>query len=269
MNSQSLVFQNTAFDIIDHNNQPWLRVGQIAPALGYTDQRDCTKLYSRHSDEFTEGMTGVVKLTDPNGDLQETRIFSLRGCHLLAMFSRTAIAKEFRKWVLDILDKETQPALPQQIIPAQQNALQQIVAMKSGDSGGLRAYCWSRFNNHFHLGSYKQLPAIHFDEACAYLESMPMKQPAALPDLTSAFLPPDGRYLVSFENGRAGQPLPVPRDACVMTVPDMLKAINEPNGMFVDTKTLFEFVTATVNRLAQRCEYYENKSKGVPVKLAM
>lgn len=34
------------------------------------------------------------------------RIFSLRGAHLIAMFARTQIAKEFRKWVLDILDKE-------------------------------------------------------------------------------------------------------------------------------------------------------------------
>jgi prophage antirepressor-like protein len=38
---------------------------------------------------------------------KEVRIFSLRGCHLIAMFARTAIAKQFRKWVLDVLDKET------------------------------------------------------------------------------------------------------------------------------------------------------------------
>ncbi|MGC6299240.1 hypothetical protein ACMXZB_12110, partial [Pasteurella multocida] len=40
-------------------------------------------------------------------------IFSLRGCHLIAMFARTPIAKEFRKWVLDILDRET--SQPQQL----------------------------------------------------------------------------------------------------------------------------------------------------------
>ncbi|GJC32652.1 hypothetical protein KAM398_26550 [Acinetobacter sp. KAM398] len=34
------------------------------------------------------------------------RIFSLRGCHLIAMFARTDVAKAFRKWVLDVLDKE-------------------------------------------------------------------------------------------------------------------------------------------------------------------
>lgn len=35
-----------------------------------------------------------------------TRIFSLRGVHLIAMFARTPVAEDFRKWVLDILDKE-------------------------------------------------------------------------------------------------------------------------------------------------------------------
>ena len=38
----------------------------------------------------------------------KTRVFSLRGAHLLAMFARTPVAKEFRKWVLDILDREVE-----------------------------------------------------------------------------------------------------------------------------------------------------------------
>lgn len=33
-------------------------------------------------------------------------MFSLRGCHLIAMFATTDKAKEFRRWVLDILDRE-------------------------------------------------------------------------------------------------------------------------------------------------------------------
>ena len=38
--------------------------------------------------------------------LLAVRIFSLRGAHLIAMFARTKVAKDFRKWVLDILDRE-------------------------------------------------------------------------------------------------------------------------------------------------------------------
>jgi len=36
----------------------------------------------------------------------KVRVFSLRGAHLIAMFARTPVAKEFRRWVLDILDRE-------------------------------------------------------------------------------------------------------------------------------------------------------------------
>ena len=107
MTALALTFQDINFDIIDRNNQPWLRMGQIAPALGYKDQRDCNKVYARNSDEFTETMTSLVEL-ETEGGKQQVRIFSLRGCHLLAMLSRTKIAKEFRKWILDILDHQTQ-----------------------------------------------------------------------------------------------------------------------------------------------------------------
>ena len=63
-------------------------------------------IYNRNQDEFTTDMSEVINSVT-SGNLQTTqRIFSLRGCHLIAMFARTAVAKDFRKWVLDILDKE-------------------------------------------------------------------------------------------------------------------------------------------------------------------
>lgn len=56
-------------------------------------------------------MTAVVKLPTAGGE-QDVRIFSLRGAHLLGMFARTERAVEFRRWVLDILDREIAPVLP-------------------------------------------------------------------------------------------------------------------------------------------------------------
>jgi prophage antirepressor-like protein len=38
----------------------------------------------------------------------QVRVFSLRGAHLIAMLARTPVAKAFRRWVLDVLEKETQ-----------------------------------------------------------------------------------------------------------------------------------------------------------------
>ncbi|MNZ42258.1 hypothetical protein D3C78_598290 [compost metagenome] len=101
---QALTFRDTQFDITDRNGQPWLQSAQIASALGYASEDAVSRIYRRNADEFTPCMTETVKLT-VSGNLQkEVRIFSLRGAHLLAMFARTEVAKEFRRWVLDVLE---------------------------------------------------------------------------------------------------------------------------------------------------------------------
>lgn len=68
-------------------------------------KRAVQRIYQKHADEFTECMTGMINLTTPGGQ-QQARVFSLRGAHLIAMFARTTVAKEFRRWVLDVLDRE-------------------------------------------------------------------------------------------------------------------------------------------------------------------
>lgn len=83
----------------------WLTANQIGFALQYADDKAIQRIFARHADEFTEKMTRVVNLTTPSGK-QEGRVFSLRGAHMVAMFARTRVAKEFRRWVLDILDRE-------------------------------------------------------------------------------------------------------------------------------------------------------------------
>ena len=102
----ALSFQNTILNPISQNDgQIWLTSRELGEALGYAREDAVNKVYERNADEFTNKMTCNVKLT-LKGQARETRIFSLRGCHLIAMFARTDVAKEFRKWVLDILDKE-------------------------------------------------------------------------------------------------------------------------------------------------------------------
>lgn len=101
-----LHFQNTYFDITDIHGEPWLRLGQIGLALGYSNPADLQKVYNRNSDEFDDNMTQVIEL-DTNGGKQPTRIFSLRGCHLLGMLAKTETAKAFRRWVLDVLQEYT------------------------------------------------------------------------------------------------------------------------------------------------------------------
>ncbi|NUF52548.1 alpha/beta hydrolase [Acinetobacter seifertii] len=110
----NLIFNSIEFHPVQQNDgQIWVTSSELARALGYAREDSVSRIYDRNSDEFTNQMTLTVNLTVKgfgNGNSEkETRIFSLRGCHLITFFARTSIAKEFRKWVLDILDKESQP----------------------------------------------------------------------------------------------------------------------------------------------------------------
>lgn len=102
----ALTFQSTTFNAITHNSQPWLLGTEISHALGYSRGDRISEIYKRNASEFTEGMTCTRKLRVQDQH-RDVRIFSLRGAHLLAMFARTPKAQEFRRWVLDILDRET------------------------------------------------------------------------------------------------------------------------------------------------------------------
>lgn len=107
----ALTFNDVILSPITYQNCLWIRAAELARALGYSDTRKITHLYERNADEFTPEMTQVIEISDvpEMGTLEnlrrKARIFSLRGCHLVAMFARTPVAKAFRRWVLDVLDK--------------------------------------------------------------------------------------------------------------------------------------------------------------------
>ena len=102
----TLTFQNTTLSVINQHNQIFVKSSDLGLALGYKNPTgDISKIYDRNADEFTAEMTALIEMQTAGG-IQKVRIFSLRGAHLIAMFARTKIAKAFRKWVLDILDKE-------------------------------------------------------------------------------------------------------------------------------------------------------------------
>ena len=115
--SNSLIFQDVTFDVIDRAGESWLRVHQIGDAFGYQTHRSVLNLFTANSAEFTESMTALVEVQTPGGP-QTVRIFSLRGAHLLGMFARTERAKEFRRWVLDVLEREQKPTKPAAALPA-------------------------------------------------------------------------------------------------------------------------------------------------------
>lgn len=104
-----LTFQNITFEPIYQDGQLWFTSTELAKALGYSRTDNVNRVYARNSDEFTDSMTTTVKMTlvRKTGEVDVmVRVFSLRGAHLIAMFASTPVAKEFRKWGLDILDRE-------------------------------------------------------------------------------------------------------------------------------------------------------------------
>ena len=178
MTSLALSFNEVNFEATTYQNEVWLGSAQIGLALEYANPETAiTKLYNRNADEFTNSMTRLIE-TKTKGGVQKVRVFSLRGCHLLAMFARTAIAKQFRKWVLDVLDREVvtkQLESRQSISPEQQALLHEIVARRSQGERKIFAEMWARHNRHFKIPRYAELLAIHFSEAVHYLETMELK----------------------------------------------------------------------------------------------
>jgi prophage antirepressor-like protein len=173
MNSLTLSFNETMFNVVRYKQDIWLTSTELAQALGYKQENAVSKIFNRKADEFTQKMTQVVE--NPQLPNLGMRIFSLRGCHLIAMFARTPVAKEFRKWVLDVLEKEV---LHQQIdtrvkINAEQQAiLKEIVDRRCEGNVKKRTELWSRHNQHFRIPRYSELLAIHFQDAVDYLETM-------------------------------------------------------------------------------------------------
>lgn len=173
----SLSFNDISFHPVNQNDdQIWITSSELAEMLGYTRSDKVTQIFNRRSDEFTCNMTRVI--VNPQLPNLGMRIFSLRGAHLVGVFARTPVAKEFRKWVLDVLEKEV---LQQQIdtrvkINSEQQAeLKEIVDRRCEGSVKKRTELWSRHNKHFRIPRYSALLAIHFQDAVNYLETMQIK----------------------------------------------------------------------------------------------
>lgn len=162
--------------IQSNDQQIWIPSTELSRALGYSRADAVTKIYDRNNDEFAHDMTKIVE--NPQNPNLVLRVFNLRGAHLITFFARTPVAKEFRKWVLDVLDKES---LQQQIdtrvkINSEQQAeLKEIVDRRAQGERRLHAEMWSRHNKHFRIARYSDLLAIHFQDAVNYLETLEVK----------------------------------------------------------------------------------------------
>ena len=179
----TLTFQNTTLSVINQHNQTYFTANDLGLALGYVDAiRSVKQIYDRNADEFTPEMTALVEMQTAGG-LQKVRIFSLRGAHLIAMFARTKIAKEFRKWVLDVLDEEVKKSTAL-LTPEQQQAIQSAVQQAHHRTGLHWQEIYRQLKAMFHIAKYDQLPQDQYGNAMAFIMNL---QPIVLPSVEKKF----------------------------------------------------------------------------------
>lgn len=202
----ALAFNNVQLVPVLHNNQPWIRATELARALGYKDESSVRRIYERNSDEFSPDMTQVIEITetvnltapasggnsdDGNGHIPGlrimARIFSLRGCHLLAMFARTPVAKSFRRWVLDVLDKLAEQERARLAEPvrisdrltstdslstaASRKPLRALVHAWAQISGTPHTALWPQVKAHFQLSRIDDLPESWIPDALEWVQA--------------------------------------------------------------------------------------------------
>lgn len=195
----ALTFNDVTLSPISHQNNLWIRAVELAHALGYAQENSVSRIYRSNSDEFTPDMTQVIEIFDGADSALSTkaRIFSLRGCHLVAMFARTPVAKAFRRWVLDVLDKldaEQRAALSSptpddftgtlSITPStteDRKPLRALVGTWAQVSGLPFAACWNQLKAAFNLANIKELPQEWIPDAIDWVQGKIDEQRKALP----------------------------------------------------------------------------------------
>ncbi len=179
----TLTFNEVNFNPVERNGQIWLTSAELAKALGYSDHTGVNRTFNRNKDEFTKNMTQLIKInekvisTSPSktkGLVAKTRIFSLRGCYAIAMFARTDIAKKFRKWVLDILEKESGQPVQTNLLStvADRKPLGAAVNTFCAKTGAFYADVWKMVHQRFDLEGVHEMTVEQVPQAIDYVHGL-------------------------------------------------------------------------------------------------
>jgi phage anti-repressor protein len=189
----------------------------------------------------------------------------------LAMIENNDIGREIRRYLIRLEKKVAASLLlPAIINRVQLGEMSQRMADRFPD-GKDKPYAWSRFNNHFRLASYKDLPAGKFDEALAYIDQMPTKdkkqlavtvntENASISDAdilraaTAELMKPGRMFLTIFGKGTTGQPhpilYPVSEGARMLTDDEIIQRISKADGF--PAPMIPALISAAASRLQAR-----------------
>ena len=166
-------FNTNAIRIVMKDDDPWFVAADVCAVLDIKNPSDAIKALD--DDECLTLDIGEGQKIG-RGGAQKFNIINESGLYALILRSRKPEARKFRKWVtsevLPSIRKTGQYVM--RITPEQKGELQRLIAQRFPE-GKYRPYAWSRFNNHFGIASYKDLPQRRFSEAVEYIKTMPLK----------------------------------------------------------------------------------------------
>jgi prophage antirepressor-like protein len=133
-NEQYLVrverYNGVSVTIYEIGGKEYLTAEDIGRCLGLVDPKQAVKkIYSRNREEL-DPQKGGVRLTTPGG-VQEVVAYTETGANLIAMFSRTPKARDFRLWLARLPRKvrDAAPALAHQVLEARREGIQHTLRL--------------------------------------------------------------------------------------------------------------------------------------------
>lgn len=255
--ANQLIFKSHVLEAVEHEGKSWFTAATLAIALEYSRGDKITQIYNRNADEFTPCMSINLKLrfNGLNNSLREkaVRVFSLRGAHLIAMFANTPVAKEFRKWVLDLIDKELARQLPAPAKPAsKEEKLPAGIYFQGGKYNPYRASA-TVDGKYVHLGVWPTVEdavlARHEFLRQHHVESV-MKNNPDLVTLTGV----RARLLIEIEDGRAESSRILHPDAITATPENLPNVLREYGWGKISIEQHQRIIEACVEVIARKCK---------------
>jgi len=189
--------------VTDDNGETWFSAGDVCAVLGYSNDSEAIEKYCREK--------GIAKRAPhAEGENPGSTYINEGNLYRLIINSREEDAHAFEQKlteeILPAIRKAVNCTTPHDACAlslVQQNALWQIVSQRSGNSDTVHADIWIRFNDHFEIGSYIELPAERFVDAVSFLAALPTNEtlPGARYQYPRAML--DQPHFVAPDAGKA------------------------------------------------------------------
>lgn len=220
--------------IADEQGEPWFVLRDLLDAI--QSKTTTTAASESINQGLGKGFANDIPLETQGGTQQVTIIAEAAATYLLSR-SNTEKGRRLNRFVhvevLPALRKTGRYAIPVEptINPAQQRQLQNAIAARFPD-GKNRPYAWSRFNNHFGLGSYKQLPGTKTEEAVAYIAQLPGGTDETERERQAREVLRFARLLLSYDRNGLMHLQEIPADAYVVTAEDLPHLVGDANSLY-------------------------------------